>query len=60
MPYRHISGEERVVPLGHAMIHVVDHSTYHRGQLNTMIKQAGGQPAMAYYITFHARKPGQD
>ncbi|HEV3164261.1 MAG TPA: DinB family protein [Isosphaeraceae bacterium] len=58
--YRHTGGEDRSVTLGHAMIHVVDHSSYHRGQLNSMIKQAGGVPATASYITFKAHRPGED
>jgi uncharacterized damage-inducible protein DinB len=28
-----------------AMLHVSDHATYHRGQLNSMIKLAGGKPS---------------
>jgi|SRR5579864_3209113 len=54
--YRHTSGDQYTVPLGHSMIHVVDHATYHRGQLNTMIKQAGGVPAAASYITYQTRR----
>lgn len=27
------------------MLHVADHATYHRGQLNSMIKLAGGTPS---------------
>jgi uncharacterized damage-inducible protein DinB len=33
----------------------VDHATYHRGQINTMIKQAGGEPVAAYLQRYLAR-----
>src|SRR5262245_32845651 len=57
--YRNMRGELFSVPLGELMLHVIDHSTYHRGQLNTMIKHAGGQTAN---VSFHVycinkRKP---
>jgi uncharacterized damage-inducible protein DinB len=49
--YRNTRGELSAVPLGDLMLHMIDHATYHRGQLNTMIKRAGGTPAN---ISFHA------
>jgi uncharacterized damage-inducible protein DinB len=33
------------LPVGAVMHHVADHATYHRGQLNSMIKLAGGTPS---------------
>jgi uncharacterized damage-inducible protein DinB len=48
--YRNTRGELSSLPLGDLMLHVIDHATYHRGQLNTMIKRAGGTPAN---ISFH-------
>jgi uncharacterized damage-inducible protein DinB len=41
------------------MCHLVDHSTYHRGQLNSMIKLAGGKPADVGYITYRRDQEGQ-
>src|SRR4051812_21935727 len=41
-------GERFALPLGATMLHVVDHATYHRGQLNTMLKHAGVRPAAPY------------
>jgi uncharacterized damage-inducible protein DinB len=46
---RNTYGEWFSLPLGETMIHVVDHATYHRGQINAMIKMAGGMPAAPYY-----------
>jgi uncharacterized damage-inducible protein DinB len=59
LAFRNIAGEASVVPLGQLMIHVVDHGSYHRGQLNTMIKQAGGQPAPAFYAMYQRQKHKQ-
>lgn len=49
--YRTSRGDLVTLPLASLMIHVIDHAAYHRGQLNTMIRRAGGQPRS---ISFHA------
>jgi uncharacterized damage-inducible protein DinB len=51
---RNTYGEQFSLPLGDTMIHVVDHATYHRGQINSMIMMAGGKPAAAYYQRYLA------
>jgi uncharacterized damage-inducible protein DinB len=42
----------RVMPasLGDALLQVTSHSTYHRGQVNTRIRELGGEPAHVDYI----------
>ncbi len=37
---------------GALMLHVCDHATYHRGQLNSMIKLAGGAPSAVMVYTW--------
>lgn len=32
--------------------HLILHSAYHRGQVNMLIRQAGGEPAMVDYIVY--------
>jgi uncharacterized damage-inducible protein DinB len=54
--FRDSAGNPHTTPLGQTMIHLVDHGTYHRGQLNAMIKQAGGKPVTASYITYQMQK----
>lgn len=54
--FRTIAGDRYSVPLGQAMLHLVDHGSYHRGQLNTMLKQAGAEPAPAFLIRYHAQQ----
>lgn len=39
------SGKRFELPTWAVMLHVCDHATYHRGQLNSMIKLAGGKPS---------------
>lgn len=42
--YRGFDGQEYTLPLGKLMRHVVNHSTYHRGQLATQLRQLGIVP----------------
>jgi len=57
--YRNTKGEVFSIPLGELMLHVIDHSTYHRGQINSMIKRAGGTPAAISYHLFSLQKVRQ-
>ena len=43
-PYRNMAGESYVALLAELMTHVINHATYHRGQLTTMLRQAGATP----------------
>jgi len=56
MTYQALSGEIVSGTLGEFMFHLVDHGSYHRGQLNTMIKQAGGKPMTLGYRNFLGSK----
>ncbi len=49
---RNRSGVEFEMPVWSVMHHVADHATYHRGQLNSMIKLAGGQPSAVMLYTY--------
>ncbi len=42
--YRGTDGKEFSHPLGDLVRHVVNHSTYHRGQLATLLRQLGQTP----------------
>ena len=53
------NGQSHNNMLLHLMYHVGDHSTYHRGQLNSMIKLAGGKPAELGYIVYRRVQEGQ-
>ena len=57
--YRNSKGEAFSLPLGELMLHVADHATYHRGQLNSMAKRAGGKPLPIMRVTWVlARRAG--
>jgi uncharacterized damage-inducible protein DinB len=54
--YKLLSGQPGSTPLWQIVQHVVNHASYHRGQLTTMLRQLGAQPAksmdmIAYYRT---------
>ncbi|MGN6367209.1 MAG: DinB family protein [Phycisphaerae bacterium] len=46
-------------PLCDILIHLVNHSTYHRGQLATAMKNAGATPASTDYILYARQLAGQ-
>ena len=50
------SGVAFELPVGLCMLHVSDHATYHRGQLNSMIKRAGGTPSGVMVYTYGVRE----
>jgi uncharacterized damage-inducible protein DinB len=52
LAYKRLNGESNSLPLGHLLRHVVNHSTYHRGQVATMIRQVGGTPASTDLLNF--------
>lgn len=43
--YRLFSGATGATPMWQMVQHVVNHASYHRGQITTMLRQAGAQPA---------------
>jgi len=44
LDYRDLAGNPMRVPLVQTMQHVVNHGTYHRGQITTMLRQLGATP----------------
>lgn len=51
--YADTKGKEHVTPLWCMMQHVVNHSTYHRGQITTMLRQLGATPVPTDLIFFY-------
>ena len=51
-----IKGEPVSNVLWQALQHLVDHGTYHRGQITSMIRQLGGTPANTDLIGFYRQK----
>ena len=52
LSYENLKGERREYPLGHMMQHVVNHSTYHRGQVVTLLRQLGQVPPPTDFLDF--------
>jgi len=54
--YKNLKGEPMSYPLGQLMLHTVNHSTYHRGQVTTLIRQLGAQPMSSDLVVYYAEK----
>ncbi|HEX9652931.1 MAG TPA: DinB family protein, partial [bacterium] len=57
--YRNTAGQPFANPLWQMMRHVVNHSTYHRGQVTTMLRQLGAEAVATDLIVFFREKSGQ-
>jgi uncharacterized damage-inducible protein DinB len=53
--FHNLKGEKVTQKVWMSLQHLVNHSTYHRGQITTLVRQAGGTPVgtdlIAYYRT---------
>lgn len=59
LTYRNTRGDQFTLPLGELILHCLDHGTYHRGQVNSLIKLAGGTPVALNYLQFSLEYPRQ-
>ena len=50
--YTNMRGEQWEYPLGQIMQHVVNHSTYHRGQVIAMLRQLGVAAVMTDFLAY--------
>jgi uncharacterized damage-inducible protein DinB len=50
--YINQKGERWVYPLGQMMQHVINHSSYHRGQVITMLRQLGAKAVSTDFLVF--------
>ena len=55
--YTNTKGEEWEYPLWEMLAHVVNHSSYHRGQVATMLRQLGRKPAPTDFLLFCEEVP---
>lgn len=53
------TGTTFVHPRAEAIQHLVNHGTYHRGQLTTMLRQVGATPVGSDLITYYRERSGQ-
>ncbi len=52
LSYKNLKGEPVTFPLGPLMLHVANHSTYHRGQVTTLLRQLGAQPVSTDLVLY--------
>lgn len=55
--YRNLAGHEFTQPLAELLRHVVNHATYHRGQLTTFLRQLGHGAPSTDLVTFYRLHP---
>ena len=51
--YTNLKGETWTYPLWRMLLHLVNHQTYHRGQVTTLLRQLGVQPVQIDYLVAH-------
>lgn len=51
--YRDMRGDAFAQPLWQLLRHVVNHATYHRGQIVTLLRQVGAEPPSTDMVLFH-------
>jgi uncharacterized damage-inducible protein DinB len=58
MRYKTLAGVESAAPLWQMLQHVVNHASYHRGQVTTLLRQLGAPPPKGMdLITFYRENP---
>lgn len=53
LSYTNLKGERWSYPLWRMLFHVVNHQTYHRGQVTTLLRQLGAQPVQIDFLVAH-------
>jgi uncharacterized damage-inducible protein DinB len=60
--YRNLRGINAALPVWQVILHLVNHGTYHRGQITTMLRQLGHECVStdlnAYYLEMQAKAAG--
>jgi uncharacterized damage-inducible protein DinB len=56
--YKDTRGTPRSLVLAHSMQHVVNHASYHRGQITTMLRQLGAKPISTDLSRFYYERGG--
>jgi uncharacterized damage-inducible protein DinB len=57
--YTNTQGTPFSTPLVHLMRHVVNHASYHRGQIVSMLRQLGVEPVATDMVLFYLERGGQ-
>jgi uncharacterized damage-inducible protein DinB len=54
--YTNLRGQRYAYPLWQQMVHVVNHSTYHRGQITTLLRQLGADAVATDFLAYYDEK----
>jgi len=57
LAYVNLRGERYSYPLWQQMVHVVNHSSYHRGQITTLVRQLGAEAVSTDFLVYYDEKP---
>ena len=52
LSYENLRGERWEYSLSHMMLHVVNHSSFHRGQVIALLRQLGQTPPATDFLVF--------
>lgn len=56
LTYTNTLGQNFAYPLWQQMVHVVNHSSYHRGQITTLLRQLGAEPVPTDLLVYYDEK----
>ena len=59
LQYRTLDGKPYSQPLWQMLQHLVNHGSYHRGQVAAMLRQLGAKPGATDLIAFYRERPRQ-
>jgi uncharacterized damage-inducible protein DinB len=57
LAYFNQKGERYSYPLWQQLVHVVNHSSYHRGQVTTLLRQLGAEVVNTDFLVYYDEKP---
>lgn len=57
--YKNTKGHAFSNPMWQMLQHLVNHGTYHRGQITTLLRQLGATPVATDMIAFYREQSGQ-
>jgi uncharacterized damage-inducible protein DinB len=57
LAYINQRGERYAYPLWQQLVHVVNHSSYHRGQVITLLRQLGAEAASTDFLVYFDERP---
>jgi len=59
LTYVNLAGETFSYPRWRTILHVANHATYHRGQITTLLRQLGAEPAAVDFLVAHDHNFGR-